>query len=200
MNQIDWVPPTPRVGLAGAWDRFIGPGATSREEWLQLVGGLVLTAALLLLLHRQGHLAQWSTAQIIVVVLLIFDLFGGVITNATTAAKRWYHRAGQEGLRAHLPFIAVHGVHLLLIALLFRQGDWAYFGVLYGYLVFAAIILVRSPLYLQRPLGMTLFCGSLLLGTYVFPPSPGLEWFVPLFYLKLLISHLLKEAPFTRDE
>jgi hypothetical protein len=196
MSQIDWIPPKPRAGLAGAWDQFVGPGATSREEWLQLLGGVALTIALLLLLYLQGHFAQWSTVQIIVVVLLAFDLFGGVITNATTAAKRWYHRAGQEGVRAHLPFIAVHGIHLLVIALLFRQADWAYFAVLYGYLLLAAVIIIRTPLYLQRPLAMTLFCGGLLLGVYVFPPAPGLEWFVPLFYLKLMISHLLKEAPF----
>ncbi|MDX2141235.1 MAG: hypothetical protein SF123_24335 [Chloroflexota bacterium] len=196
MTQIDWIPPKPRPGLSGAWDQFVGPGATRREEWLQLLGGLALTAALLLLLYLQGHFGQWSTLQIIVVVLLAFDLFGGVITNATTAAKRWYHRAGQEGVRAHLPFIAVHGLHLLVIALLFRQADWAYVGVLYGYLLLAAVIIIRTPLYLQRPLAMTFFCGSLLLGMYALPPAPGLEWFVPLFYLKLLISHLVKEAPF----
>ena len=26
-----WVPPEPRPGLAGAWDRFGGPGATRAE-------------------------------------------------------------------------------------------------------------------------------------------------------------------------
>lgn len=30
-------------------------------------------------------------------------------------------------------------------------------------------------------------------------PPAGLEWFVPVFYLKLLVSHLLKELPFPLD-
>jgi hypothetical protein len=130
---------------------------------------------------------------------LAFDIIGGIITNATSAAKRWYHRSGQEGWRAHLPFIALHGLHLLVISALFRGMDWGYFVVLFAYLLVASVILTTLPLYLQRPVSLTLFCGGFLLGIYLFAPTPGLEWFIPFFYLKLLVSHLLKEAPFSPE-
>ena len=37
---------------------------------------------------------------------------------------------------------------------------------------------------------------ALLINFYLLPPAPGLEWFLPVFFLKLLVSHLPKEAPF----
>lgn len=198
-QQIQWTPPEPRSGAMGAWDKFVGPGATSAEEWLQLGGGLLLTGMLGVLLYSQREILDWSGWQWLAVAVLIFDLTGGIITNATSAAKRWYHRAGHEGVTAHLPFVAVHGLHLLLVTALFRQMDWAFFALTYGYLLTAAVAIIKTPLYLQRPLSLTLFCGGLILGMYVLTPTPGLEWFIPFFYLKLLVSHLVKEAPFTPE-
>lgn len=198
-QHIQWTPPEPRSGAMGAWDKFVGPGATSAEEWLQLGGGLLLTGMLGVLLYSQREILDWSGWQWLAVAVLIFDLTGGIITNATSAAKRWYHRAGQEGVGAHLPFVAVHGLHLLLVAALFRQMDWAFFALTYGYLLLAAVVILKTPLYLQRPLSLTLFCGGLILGMYVLTPTAGLEWFIPFFYLKLLVSHLVKEAPFTPE-
>lgn len=40
-----WQPPAPRAGLAGAWDRFIGAGATRVELWLQIGAALLAGAA-----------------------------------------------------------------------------------------------------------------------------------------------------------
>lgn len=200
MTKIEWNPPEPRAGLLGAWDKFVGPGATAAEEWLQIIGGATLAGLLALMLYIRRTEFNWSVLQTLVVVVLALDLIGGVITNATSAAKRWYHRTGQASLPAHLPFIAVHGVHLLLITVVFRGMDWGFFLVTYGYLIAATVIILRIPLYLQRPAALALFCGGILIGTYLFVPSPGLEWFIPFFYLKLLVSHLLKEAPFAPDE
>ncbi len=190
--RIDWHYPEPREGLAGAWDQFIGPGATRAEVLLQLAAAVAAPLALLIYARAVG--IGWSPVQTIVALLLAFDLAGGVVTNATSSAKRWYHRAGQ-GFWQHLLFIAVH-VHPFVVAWLFRDGDWVFAVVLYGYLLAAAVIVLRVPLYLQRPTALILFCGALLLNSYVFPPTPGLEWFVPLFYLKLLVSHLLREEPY----
>lgn len=199
MPKINWIPAQPRKGILGMWDKFVGPGATPAEEWIQLGGGLLLAGGVGMLLHAQRNHLNWSVGQIIVIALLIFDLSGGIITNATSVAKRWYHRAGQEELKAHLPFIVVHGLHIFLIAWLFRSMDWAYLGVMYGYLLMASVMIIKTPLYLQRPVSFTLFCVGYLLGMYVFTPTIGLEWFIPFFYLKLLVSHLVKEAPFTPE-
>jgi len=36
----------------------------------------------------------------------------------------------------------------------------------------------------------------LVIAAFGVAPIPGLEWFLPIFHLKLLVSHLIKEAPF----
>lgn len=197
--KISWTPPTPRAGLAGAWDKFIGPGATQAELWLQLLGGLGLTAVLALTILSQRHALNWNTGQWIIFLLLAFDLSGGILTNATATAKRWYHRPGQRAID-HFGFVAVHGVHLALIAWLFRDGDWLFFAIYYGYLLGATAVILRTPLYLKRPLTLLLYSGILLLNSSYILPAPGFGWFIPFFYLKLLVAHLLPEAPFQPDK
>jgi hypothetical protein len=40
----------------------------------------------------------------------------------------------------------------------------------------------------------------LLISMYLLRQPKGLEWFLPLFYLKLLVSHLTKEEPCSPNE
>jgi hypothetical protein len=130
----------------------------------------------------------------LVAVLIAFDIAGGIVTNATSAAKRWYHRPGQ-GFWQHLGFTAIH-VYPFIIAWLFLGMDWSYGLIVYGYLLFATLVILLVPQYLQRPVAMAAYAGGLLVALYVLPLIPGLEWFVPFFYLKLLVSHLIKEEPY----
>lgn len=196
--KISWTPPEPRAGLAGEWDKFIGPGATRAELWLQWLGTVGLTAVLALININQRRQLGWSTWQWLIFLLFAFDLSGGIITNATSTAKRWYHRAGQRFVD-HLGFVAVHGLHLALVAWLFRGGDWPYFVVYYGYLLVATAVILRTPLYLKRPLALLLYSGTLLLNSSIILPTAGLGWFIPFFFLKLLVAHLIPEAPFQPD-
>jgi len=193
MTEHAWNPPEPRKGLIGEWDKFVGPGQTRAELWLivipsLLAGALVPTYAIAVKLG-------WSVLQLVVAGVMAFDLTGGVITNATATAKRWYHRPGQTWQK-HLGFIAVHALHIALVAWLFRGLDWVYFVVFYGYLLGASLIITRVKLYLQRPVALLLLVIVIILGIYAFPPVRGMEWFIPVFFLKLLVSHLLKEMPF----
>lgn len=190
---ISWTPPSPRPGRDGWWDRFIGPGATPAELWLQLIGAVVLTALLLAFSLAQAA-GAWSALQVIILTLLAFDLNGGVITNATSAAKRWYHRPGQ-GLAQHLAFVLPHGVHLALLAWFFPEIGWSFAVLCYLYLAVATLGVLLAPLYLQRPLVLIAYVGTLLLNLLLAPPA-ALAWVAPLFFLKLLVAHLLKEAPF----
>jgi hypothetical protein len=191
--QINWSPPEPRRGLAGEWDKFVGPGQTRAELWLILIPALLAGLAAPLYAHWVG--LGWTHIQLVIAGLLALDLAGGVVTNATASAKRWYHRPGQ-GWRQHMAFIAVHALHLTLVAWLFRAGDWLYFVIYYAYLLVASLVILKVRLYLQRPLALLSFAGVLLIHTYSLPPTPGMEWFVPVFFLKLLVSHLVKEAPY----
>lgn len=119
-------------------------------------------------------------------------MVGGVITNATSSAKRWFHRTGQTW-QHHLAFVSIH---IFLVALLFRGSDWSFLAIASGYLIGASILILRTPLYLQRPVAFGLYGLALLGNSYLFVPTLGLEWFLPLFFLKILISHLLKETPY----
>lgn len=189
----NWQYPPPRRGLAGQWDRFVGPGMTRAE--LLLILGVSLGAAALMALYAVLGGLGWNAAQVILSAIIALDLAGGVATNATSTAKRWYHREGQ-GAAQHFGFVALHVIHPLLLMALFRPGDWAFVAVVYGYLLLAAAIILRVPLYLQRPLALTLLVGGILVNAYAVVPTAGLEWFVPVLYLKLLVSHLLREEPY----
>lgn len=163
------------------------------EEWLQLLGGLAL-GALALLCFLLRFPAAPTPIQTVFVVLLALDLSGGIVTNATSTAKRWYHRTGQS-VRQHLAFVLPHGIHLVLLVWLFPGFAWWFLPLFYGCLVGATLLLLRTPLYLQRPVAFICYGCVLLLNT-IAEPIPGLEWVVPFLFLKLLLSHLLKEAPF----
>lgn len=188
--KIDWQVPTPRDGWRGQLDRFIGPKATPLESGLQLV--VPLLAAISVWIWAP----PWSTLQLLLAIVLAADLAGGIVTNATASAKRWYHRQGQ-GKRQHLSFIALHFVQLTLFSAVFLDFDFSWIAISGGYLMLASVLIVSAPLYLQRPIAMSLFAMGLMLSEYWLIVPQGLEWFLPLFYLKLLLSHLLKEAPFS---
>ncbi|MGB0560247.1 MAG: hypothetical protein ACPGVO_00390 [Spirulinaceae cyanobacterium] len=185
--------PAPRNGWQGQLDRLVGPGATTAELALQFAPAV--GAAIAAPLYATTLPMAWSPLQLGLISILGFDLVGGVLTNATAAAKRWYHRPGQ-GWQQQLSFVAIHLVHIGLVALLFREADGVFFAGVSSYLLLAAGLIVVSPLYLQRPLALGLYGLAMLGDRYLFAPTPGLEWFLPLFFLKLLVSHLLKEMAY----
>lgn len=185
--------PVPRDGWKGQLDRFIGPGATPAELVLQLVPSVL--AAIAAPLYVSMLPIDWTAWQLGAIAILGFDLVGGVLTNATAAAKRWYHRPGQ-GWQQHMAFVLVHLFHIGMVALLFRGGDGLFFVGVSCYLVLSAGLILASPLYLQRPIALGLYGLVLVCDRYLVTPNPGLEWFLPLFFLKLLVSHLLKESPY----
>ncbi|MBE9028721.1 hypothetical protein IQ266_02975 [filamentous cyanobacterium LEGE 11480] len=189
--------PKPRTGLLGSLDRFIGPGATTAELVLQLIPPVV--AAIVAPAYAMTLSIPWTPVQLGLIAILGFDLLGGVLTNATAAGKRWYHRSGQ-GWRQHLGFTAIHLLHILLVSLFLRGGDVAFFAGVSLYLLSAAAMIIWAPLYLQRPVALGLYGLALLGDRYWFVPTPGLEWFLSFFFLKLLIGHLLHETPYLPGE
>ncbi|MFN8373096.1 MAG: hypothetical protein U0694_09500 [Anaerolineae bacterium] len=190
---VNWQYPAPRTGFMGEMDKFLGPGTTRAEFWLEI--GAAVAAAVALVLYALAKPLDWSVWQFLVAALLTLDIVGGVVTNAASSAKRWYHRP-QQGLRQHMTFIAVHALQLVLMVLFFRANDWGYFVIAYGYLLLSSLVILRLPLYLQRPAAMLALCGGFVLNSYVLIPAAGLEWFLPVFYLKLLVCHLLREEPY----
>lgn len=183
---------SPRAGMIGWWDRLIGPGATRAENIVILLWGLFCAAAVVAcaLWIDLG----WSALQLAIAALLALDVGGGVPANASSSAKRWYHRPGQ-GFGEHFGFPVVH-VHPFVLALLFPGFGWGVAAAIYVYLLAAAAVVLVAPLYLKRPVAFVLYGVALLAGLYALGVPPGLEWFVPLFFLKLLVAHLPPEKAY----
>ncbi|MGI0118527.1 hypothetical protein [Zooshikella sp. RANM57] len=191
--KIDWQYPEPRKGFVGSFDKLIGPGATQAEIVLQL--GIPLAALIIAPLYAATLSIEWSLAQYIICALLAFDIAGGVITNSTSSAKRWYHRQGQTTTN-HMIFITLHLFHLVLVSWIYLSLDFFWIFYSGGYLLFAAICILLIPQYLQRTVALFLYSIALIISLYVLEAPLGLEWFLPFFYLKLLVSHLIKEEPY----
>ena len=119
---------------------------------------------------------DWSPLQFAVAGVLAFDTFGGIITNATSSAKRWYHRP-RTPPRRHLAFVAGHVAHLLAAATVFDAYGATFAIVASGFLVAASALPMVTPLYLRRPAGFGLYAASVLLSLYAFVHPPGMEWF-----------------------
>ncbi|WP_433544178.1 hypothetical protein ACQPZG_03025 (plasmid) [Streptomyces sp. CA-294286] len=196
--KIVWdVPPTP-PGLVGRVERFMGPG-TSPAEWA--VGGAGLVVCGFLLVAGTAGSADWrgwSGLQCTVVVLVGLDLVGGVLTNATHAAKRWYHRPGPGRRRARLLFVTAHLGHLLAVGLIVLSGDWRWTLTHAGLLLAGAVVVEFTPLHLKRPVAMGVLMAAVLVDLFWLDAPAALGWFAPLFFLKLLVCHLVPEAPLER--
>jgi hypothetical protein len=192
MEKIVWELPENRKGWGGFIDWLIGPGATSAEKWLQFAPSWAFTAIIVYLgIYEFG----WTWGQNIVIGYIALDMLGGVLTNATSSAKRWFHREG-EGYKQHISFLSMHFIQLTLVNYFFMEFSPIWIITIGIYMLIVCTVVLKSPQYLQRPLSLGLFVGSLMLSLYVFESPQHLEWFLPVFFLKLQISHILKEEPY----
>ncbi len=188
-SRIDWNYPEPRNGL----DKFIGPGATKAEIAMQF--SLAALFGVLILAQAYCRNLGWTWWQYLIGFLIAIDMAGGVLTNATSSAKRWYHREGQ-GFKQHLGVVLLHLLQIVIMSWVFMGFDWIFIVSAYAYLVIAALILLFTRHYLQRPVAFFLVVVGFVFGLYVLQPAEGIEWFAPVLYLKILASHLLKEEPY----
>ncbi|MFW9996123.1 MAG: hypothetical protein ACFFD4_29045 [Candidatus Odinarchaeota archaeon] len=185
----------PRKGLKGEFDKFFGPDTNKKELTLILVTALA-GGVLAVILPTLTGVEWWNIFQYIVVLVLSLDVLGGVVTNVSNSAKRWYHRPGQP-TRNFYKFILPH-LHPVLLGMLFLPLED---GLLYGFgayffLILSATIILQVPVYYQRMTAFVLYTVSIYLTMYLFPVIPALEWFLPVFYLKLLLGHLVREEPY----
>ncbi|WP_054055688.1 hypothetical protein [Alloactinosynnema sp. L-07] len=181
--RFDWTIPEP----TGALDRFMGPGKSRGETAVEVVGGVVAAGLIGWFVWRTGGVTGWRLA---LVAVLALDLAGGVLTNATNSAKRWYHRL--PAARPRLVFVSAHVLHLAAVAA-FLGGTWTWFLVNALLLLGSAVLIESMPVELRRPVAMALLMALFLINLGWLPAV--LAWFPALFYLKLLVCHLVPEAP-----
>ena len=190
---IDWNHPERGSGLRRVVDELIGPGATRAEIVLVLAVGLVGGVSMILYQYVMG--LGWSLLQTAIATFMAFDIPAGVVANSTSTAKRWYHREGY-GAAKHFGFVVAHVIYPLLVSVLFLPLDWLYLAIVFGLIAAAALIVIATPLYLKRPVSLTLLCVALLVSIYIITPVPGLEWLPPFLFLKLVVAHIVREEPY----
>ncbi|MFJ3514063.1 MULTISPECIES: hypothetical protein [unclassified Streptomyces] len=196
--EIHWeIPPTP-PGPLGRLERFMGPGKSRSESVVELVGAGGCAVLLAAGVWSSGIHRDWSALQSAVVVLIGLDLLGGILTNATNSAKRWYHRRDPGARRARLLFVGAHVLHLAAMGLVVLDGDRGWTLGNTALLLLAAVAVEFTPLHLKRPAAMALYSAVVVVGLFWLPVPSALAWFGPLFFLKLLVCHLVPEAPMER--
>ncbi|MGV9314060.1 hypothetical protein ACWDR0_18050 [Streptomyces sp. NPDC003691] len=200
---VDWEIPQTPDGPGGKLERFMGPGKSRSESAVELVGGALLAGLLAAGLWSSDASAvreSWSTAQFVVVALAGLDLIGGILTNATNAAKRWYHRQAATARRTRLVFVSAHLLHIAVLGTVVLEGDTAWMIGNAGLLLAAAVGVEFAPVHLKRPVAVGLWTAAVLINLFWLTVPLALAWFAPLFFLKLLVCHLVPEAPMRRSD
>jgi hypothetical protein len=193
---IDWTIPELRAGWRGQIDKIIGPGATKAEINLQLYVPLLAVIAIIAFGLFNDY--DWTWGQYAVAAFIALDMVGGIATNLTAAAKRWNFREGND-FKQHMIFIAIHIIQLSLVSYFFLDFDLTWVALNYTFLMLACVVILKTPLYLQRAVSGMAFVIALILSMYVFNAPLHLEWFLPLFYYKLLVSHVVREEPYSPE-
>ncbi|MCL3861008.1 hypothetical protein [Actinotalea sp. K2] len=191
---VDWTIPDTGSGWSGRIDRFMGPGKTRPEYVVEIVGGVVCVALLAWLVLHTGAYREWSVLQAVIVGVAALDLVGGVLTNATNSAKRWYHRDRPGAARARLVFVGAHVIHLAALGLVVPHGlVWSAANAV---LLLAGAALVEAvPVEVRRPVAMVALLAAVTINLVLLPLPTALAWVVPFLFLKLLVCHLVPEAP-----
>lgn len=193
--RIEWeIPPTP-PGWRGELQRLLGPGKSKAEGTVELIGGGVCVALLGCLAWRTGAYQDWSPVQAVLITLVALDLVGGVLRNSTNAAKRWYHRPAPGAARARLVFVSTHILHLAAVAFVILDDAWPWLLANASLLLACTVLIELVPLYVKRPTAMAVYLAALLVNLALFELPAALAWLAPVFFLKLLVCHLVPEAP-----
>lgn len=187
----------PRDGLAGLWDRLVGPGMT-RWETILVLGSGAAGAIYALMLLATAQAAVWRTA---LAALIAFDVIGGAVCNATITTAAWYGRLGYQPL-SRFGFAAMHLPYVAVVAWIFRGPafDLRYFEIAGGLVAISSAVVVLSSPRLRRPVAFAAWLASVFAVAGTVGLTPHLEWFFPALMLKLVIGHLASDgAPALRS-
>lgn len=185
------MPDSPRSGPSGParpWDRMTGSGA-DRSATIAIIAATVF-AMLLATGAAIGAGVSWQWWQWLLVLALAADLGSGLVANALTTTKRWYHRSHVAEWR-RIAFTALH-LHLPLLALAIPDAIGMHAAWLgYLWLVGGATALTGVPdrLRLGGAIWLTLL-GTVLLARLI-PLTGAIGWMPLALMLKLLVGHMV---------
>ncbi|MBM7035400.1 hypothetical protein [Vibrio ulleungensis] len=187
---INWV-------CSGKFNFTTGFSATKQEAMIANYAAFIAPLALYFAVW-QG--LEWSWIQVAVASLLTLDMIGGVLSNSLGSMKRFLHSeqsldVGRLAKLVKSKFLFPL-VHLQLFAIpVFFEAPWTYAYCWYGAMIGSICILHLLPLYLHRPIALLFIMMSIILATITYAPT-GLEWLAPIFMIKLVLSHGVREEPY----
>lgn len=167
-------------------------------------GGIALAYALMVLgWVRGGALSLLPLHALGWAALVCFDIFGGIMTLATNSGKRRYNAPEARTTRARLTFLSLHAAHPAALAFLVLTASrtplgfeaWQWFVLNVGLLYGLGAIIVKADLDIQRPIAYASFIVAIFLNHMLVPLPNILNFFVPLFFLKLFVCYLPVETP-----
>lgn len=182
---------------AGKFNFTTGFGATKAES---IIANYAAFIAPLILYFFAWQQLNWSVLQVVVASLLTLDMIGGVLTNSLGSMKRFLHTDQQLELNwlaklvgSKFLFPAIH-FQLFAIPLCFDIA-WSYAFFWYGVMMVSIVVIHLLPMYLHRPVALLIVMLSIIFAQLV--PGPiGLEWIAPIFMIKLVLSHGVREEPY----
>lgn len=187
---IDW-------RCEGDFSFTTGFGATKAEKAIANYAALIAPVLLYFLSWQD---LGWTTLQIVVASLLALDMVGGVLTNSLGSMKRFLHTDQQVKVNwlgklvsSKFVFPIIH-FQLFAVPLCFDIA-WSYALFWYAVMMISIVLIHYVPMYLQRPVALLVVMISMMLATEIQAPV-GLEWLAPIFIIKLVLSHGVREEPY----
>lgn len=181
------------ISAAAHWAdrRLLGPGASPSERVVCYSTAVVGCAVATAVAATSMPPSSMPPIAVAVVAVVAFDLFGGAAVNATSTAKRHFHRPGRTALH-HIGFVAFH-VQPFVLALVVPGFGWAAAGTVYALALGGAVIVSATPAGTRRPVAFSVTALAITAaGGLVSVPSE-VGWLAPVLFIKLLLAHLLPE-------
>lgn len=167
---------------------FLGKELTKTEIGLNVFFILLFPCLGWIMLHILA--IEVSFWQKLIFSLFILDLGAGVFTNASKAAKNWYHREGRE-LSEVIIFNAIH-LHPFIFCWVFGL-DFLWAVYLYFSMIALTLIVIKVPQYIQLPIALTLSAAVICLMIAVSGSASLFVIFSVLYILKLVTGHSVEK-------
>lgn len=171
----------------GLLAKLTGPTATRTEILLQFIAPVAIVA--FLVYSQAAFLFGQGLLYTIILCLLAFDVLGGVVTNETLAARKWFNRDDVSKLKKWL-FCLMHLVHICVLFLYLNEP--ALPGLLtYGSLYLASFTLViLTPNYISRAVAASLYCGFIVLFfEFDYFGLENFKYLLLIFHYKIVVAY-----------
>jgi hypothetical protein len=174
--------------LIAAWNRLVGPGASTTEN-VGTIGGALIGSVL------GWHATPRRAGRRAAATLLSADLVGGAWANNTFTTRAWYHRPGTSNID-RLGFTVVH-VHPFVAAWLWDVPLPLAAGA-YVYALVSTALVSAVPARRQLAIGWALTALGAALGAIRVSNAHQPRWLFAAYYTKLIVGHSV--APLAHRE